>query len=117
MNAFLRAISLLTLSIGLNACVTQIVTTPAQVATQSTQTAAQTAGQAAQVAIPDSDELTTMADSSLAQSKAQSKAHSNTQSESAAGFLSLSTNSSQEYQFDAEQETGDGKKLGRSNRK
>jgi len=36
----------------LSGCVTQLVTTPAQVATQTTQTAAQTANQAAQTAIP-----------------------------------------------------------------
>jgi len=44
--------SLLVFSSG---CVTQLITTPVQVANQTTQTAAQTAGQAAQTVIPDSD--------------------------------------------------------------
>ena len=44
--------SMLALSFALSGCVTQVITTPVQVANQTTQTAAQTAGQAAQAATP-----------------------------------------------------------------
>jgi len=89
--------------LSLSACVTQVVTTPAQAATQTTQTAAQTTTQAAQMAIPDSDD--------------EKKSGLNSQSRANASFLLIESAASESKNFhldESEKTVGDLKKSGRS---
>ncbi len=88
MRVFLRTALLASLGLLLNACVTQLVTTPTQVAAQ---TAAQTAGQAAQVAIPDGDD----------ENKAKGlQSNADFSSQSNAGFLQSEVAAVQSYRLD-----------------